>query len=860
MSFIVLCLFSIILIGCGKKGYRSIKVFNANGNVDVVRNKKTIDATKDMKLKNNDKVIVDAQSNAVLKLDNDKYVMVKENTTLTLIATGKSETSKTRIVVDKGGVVVEVKEKLNEKESFEIASSNSVMAIRGTQISFEVEVKDNKITTSVAVLEGTTEILLYKNEKLSSTTLNKDFKLSYTTNLNEVAKDISKVIKKGKVEEINDTVLETVFNVVKEELTSEEIDDIVDTINTFERDDDLVNGVIKFKFTNNPFAGDNPYDYIEIEENYRDLVGLKYTYSQTIDGEYKEFDSNNPLAIGDWYCKITAGNAYRSEPLKFSVIIEEMTLSVDSNVSYSTDPTEFIKTSSKKTNLKYEYSDAEDGEYTEFNPDDPLDLGTWYCRVVSTTSYTSNIIVITIVEKELDIKFELSQYVIGNTGYIRTTFSDLEEFFTSDIATTPNDGTIPYCPSDYQYYVEFGVSYTDGSDGGYTYCLDYSNRDVINYTGFSGESAMNIYYSISLPYGYKSVLNGTNDIFEFHNELTVNEMYIEQNNDNYKLYAFVDAYSTYFDNDLKILYTYDDNNSEYGTLSFSNDQYHCYTDEIPTTAGVKSFKFVLLNPDSDEIVLESKTYSFDATIFNESIEGNASMNASYNGITTYNEDGTINIYQDMGFIKETENDFVFLAKYQYKRSKIDNKIYTADHSDEYMFEFVSGNVRFASCEDLPNERFACTYARIAKYDSEIYYIPLQPLMESNATFNGTYEEVSYGAVGGTESSLIIYSNGYFVRGNEYTVYDNNGNIIGTVTEEDFTSNTEFVKTINGITPSDVYISGNAYGYISQEYLGGEDMIGAFSDLEPVKTLLANAGITIKGSNIRPLDHMCIRMG
>ena len=153
-----------------------------------------------------------------------------------------------------------------------------------------------------------------------------------------------------------------------------------------------------------------------------------------------------------------------------------------------------------------------------------------------------------------------------------------------------------------------------------------------------------------------------------------------------------------------------------------------------------------------------------------------------------------------------------------------------------------------------------TYARIAKYDSEIYYIPLQPLMESNATFNGTYEEVSYGAVGGTESSLIIYSNGYFVRGNEYTVYDNNGNIIGTVTEEDFTSNTEFVKTINGITPSDVYISGNAYGYISQEYLGGEDMIGAFSDLEPVKTLLANAGITIKGSNIRPLDHMCIRMG
>ena len=110
---------------------------------------------------------------------------------------------------------------------------------------------------------------------------------------------------------------------------------------------------------------------------------------------------------------------------------------------------------------------------------------------------------------------------------------------------------------------------------------------------------------------------------------------------------------------------------------------------------------------------------------------------------------------------------------------------------------------------------------------------------------------------------IAKQNGYFVRGNEYTVYDNNGNIIGTVTEEDFTSNTEFVKTINGITPSDVYISGNAYGYISQEYLGGEDMTGAFTSLDALNEYLAeieDAGITIKGSNIRPLDLMRIIMG
>ncbi|MBP5445875.1 MAG: FecR domain-containing protein [Acholeplasmatales bacterium] len=322
---------AIVLIIClclpkGSKAYRTINVHSVTGTVNVKRKNDTISATQNMKLKNEDVVEVKEASSTVLKLDSDKFIMAKENTTFRLIATGKKNNTKTRIVVENGGVVVEVKEKLKQDEAFEIASSNSVMAIRGTQISFNVSVVENKITTSVAVLDGETEIMLYKDEKLSTTTLIKDFKLSYTTDLDDVANDISKLIDEGEKQQIADADLQTIYNVMKVALTSEEIDEIVDAINTFERDDKKVNGVIKFSFSGTPEYMSDPKDYIAVEDAYVSIVGLQYLYSQTIDGEYEEFDSNNPLEIGTWYCKLIAGNAYRSDPLEFTIGKKQMEL------------------------------------------------------------------------------------------------------------------------------------------------------------------------------------------------------------------------------------------------------------------------------------------------------------------------------------------------------------------------------------------------------------------------------------------------------------------------------------------------------------------------------------------------------
>ena len=398
-----------LLLAKVDKSYRSIKVFKVQGRVNIKRNNNVTLASAEMKLKNNDVVEVLEGASTVLKLDNDKFVMAKENTTLRLVATGKENNTKTRILVDKGGVVVEVKEKLKDNESFEIASSNSVMAIRGTQISFEVEVKDNKITTSFAILEGETEVLLYKNETLSSTKLSKDFRMSYTTDIEDAAdiKEIAKLIDKIAPIVINDSELNEVFKVVKEGLTSEEIDNIVDNINNFERDEekDKVNGVIKFEFSSNPEYGVDPKTLIEVEESYKDIEGLEYYYSKTVDGEYKIFNTESPLDAGEWYCKLEAGNAYRSDPLKFTIDPIEIKINaMAAVVKYKDDPKESITTKNEPEGSIYKYSKEVDGTYAEFDSENPLELGTWYLMIDGGSNYTFTPTSFSVIEVELHFK------------------------------------------------------------------------------------------------------------------------------------------------------------------------------------------------------------------------------------------------------------------------------------------------------------------------------------------------------------------------------------------------------------------------------------------------------------------------
>ena len=330
---------AIILIIClclpkSSKAYRTIKVYDTKGIVKVIRNNDSMDAKNQMSLKNEDRVEVGSESSIVLKLDSDKFIMAKENTKLKLEATGKANNTKTRILVDEGGVIVEVKEQLQKDETFDLASSNSVMAIRGTRVEFDVEVNNDEVISHTKLLKGKVETTAFKKDAeaismLTTTILDNTCITVKTSKSNLIDRDeLINHFDNNEKNIVSNSELTTATGATFRELTSEEIDAIVDAVNSFEREEDkYINGTIKFNVKPSSVEyGLDPKDYIELDKEYENVT---FYYCETIDGEYKLYDSTNPLYLGNYYCKALSEDAYRSDPFLFSVSIRQLNLSVN---------------------------------------------------------------------------------------------------------------------------------------------------------------------------------------------------------------------------------------------------------------------------------------------------------------------------------------------------------------------------------------------------------------------------------------------------------------------------------------------------------------------------------------------------
>ena len=156
----LLVLTVLVLTGCfksGEKVYRSIKVYDYSGTVNITRNDKNVDIYKDIRLKSDDYLETKNDSYALIKLDDDKFIYMYENSKIQIVATNKQKTL-TRINVLDGKIVSEVKNKLGEDEEFEAAGSNSCMSIRGTYFAVEVieDSDTNEIITTYSLVKGKT--------------------------------------------------------------------------------------------------------------------------------------------------------------------------------------------------------------------------------------------------------------------------------------------------------------------------------------------------------------------------------------------------------------------------------------------------------------------------------------------------------------------------------------------------------------------------------------------------------------------------------------------------------------------------------------------------------------------------------
>lgn len=142
-------------------GYRVIKVFSLDGSAVITRVQLgEIEAYENMLLESGDVVALDTGT-MTLKLDEDKYIYVEEQTEFELQASGSSENSKTTIRLNRGAITNELQNKLNGESVYEVNTQNSTMSVRGTKYRVVVYTDEQGVVyTRISVFEGSVVVRL----------------------------------------------------------------------------------------------------------------------------------------------------------------------------------------------------------------------------------------------------------------------------------------------------------------------------------------------------------------------------------------------------------------------------------------------------------------------------------------------------------------------------------------------------------------------------------------------------------------------------------------------------------------------------------------------------------------------------
>ncbi len=123
----------------------------------------------DMQLYNGDRMAVADSSWVTLELDGNKHMLAEENTKLWLEASGKSGSDKTIIHLEEGSALIRIENKLNDSQSYEVHTPNSVISVRGTVFRVSVpESTEENSSVTVETFDGEVTVTPV-NSKLAET-------------------------------------------------------------------------------------------------------------------------------------------------------------------------------------------------------------------------------------------------------------------------------------------------------------------------------------------------------------------------------------------------------------------------------------------------------------------------------------------------------------------------------------------------------------------------------------------------------------------------------------------------------------------------------------------------------------------
>ena len=121
LALVAIIIAVIIAFNTGKKQDRAAKVLEISGTCTVERGGKVIDATKGMELFSEDILVVGKGSSTRIKIDEDKFIYLGENSRLSLSMTGTADEGKMTAFLERGSMLTEVKHKLSAKSSYSLS-------------------------------------------------------------------------------------------------------------------------------------------------------------------------------------------------------------------------------------------------------------------------------------------------------------------------------------------------------------------------------------------------------------------------------------------------------------------------------------------------------------------------------------------------------------------------------------------------------------------------------------------------------------------------------------------------------------------------------------------------------------------
>jgi len=148
------------------ESYRSIKVFDFTGEVYVSRNDLNIVInTKGMNLKDGDTLVTKEASKVALKLDDDKYIYIDENSVVKIYATGTKNNTKTSFYLESGSILGDIQNKLSEDETFDVYSANTIMSIHGTFFGTSLIKVGENIKVEFSLYRGAANLTIFEEQK-----------------------------------------------------------------------------------------------------------------------------------------------------------------------------------------------------------------------------------------------------------------------------------------------------------------------------------------------------------------------------------------------------------------------------------------------------------------------------------------------------------------------------------------------------------------------------------------------------------------------------------------------------------------------------------------------------------------------